>query len=79
MKYNIRGNKIDVTEAIDKYIKEKLSRLDKYLDDNDEVEAKAVISARGKDQKVEVTIWSGKYNNLSINLQKLHKSFTFEN
>ena len=62
MKYNIRGNKIDVTEAIDKYIKEKLSRLDKYLDDNDEVEAKAVISARGKDQKVEVTIWSGKYN-----------------
>ena len=62
MKYNIRGNKIDVTEAINKYIKEKLSRLDKYLDDNDEVEAKAVISARGKDQKVEVTIWSGKYN-----------------
>ena len=26
MKYNIRGNKIDVTEAIDNYIKEKLSR-----------------------------------------------------
>ena len=33
MKYNIRGNKIDVTEAIDNYIKEKLSRLDKYLDE----------------------------------------------
>lgn len=62
MKYNIRGDKIDVTEAIDSYIKEKLSRLDKYLDDNDEVEAKAVISTKGKDQKVEVTIWSGKYN-----------------
>ncbi len=62
MKYNIRGNKIDVTEAIDEYIKSKLSRLDKYLDDNDEVEAKALISAKGKDQKVEVTIWSGKYN-----------------
>lgn len=62
MRYNIRGNKIDVTEAIDNYIKSKLSKLDKYLDDNDEVEAKAIISARGKDQKVEVTIWSGKYN-----------------
>ena len=62
MKYKILGNKIDVTEAIDSYIKEKLSRLDKYLDDNDEVEAKAVISTKGKDQKVEVTIWSGKYN-----------------
>ena len=62
MRYNIRGNKIDVTEAIDNYIKNKLSKLDKYLDDSDEVEAKAIISARGKDQKVEVTIWSGKYN-----------------
>ena len=62
MKYNIRGNKLEVTEAINEYIKNKLSRITKYLDDNDEVEAKALISAKGKDQKVEVTIWSGKYN-----------------
>ncbi len=62
MKYNIRGNKIDVTEAINDYITSKVSKLEKYLDDNDEVEAKALISARGKEQKVEVTIWSGKYN-----------------
>ena len=62
MKYNIRGNKIDVTEAINDYITSKVSKLEKYLDDNDEVEAKALISTRGKDQKVEVTIWSGKYN-----------------
>lgn len=62
MRYNIRGNKIDVTEAISDYIKSKLSKLEKYLDDNDEVEAKAIVSAKGKDQKVEVTIWSGKYN-----------------
>ena len=62
MKYNIRGNKIEVTEAINDYITSKVSKLEKYLDDNDEVEAKALISARGKDQKVEVTIWSGKYN-----------------
>jgi putative sigma-54 modulation protein len=62
MKYNIRGNKIEVTDAISDYIKSKISKLEKYLDDNDEVEAKALISTRGKDQKVEVTIWSGKYN-----------------
>lgn len=62
MKYNIRGSKIDVTEAINDYIKSKLSKLEKYLDDNEEVEAKALISTKGKDQKVEVTIWSGKYN-----------------
>ena len=62
MKYNIRGNKLEVTDAINEYIKNKLSKVEKYLDDNEEVEAKALISAKGKDQKVEVTIWSGKYN-----------------
>ena len=62
MKYNIRGNKIDVTEAISDYIKNKVSKLEKYLDDNDEVEAKAIVSAKGHNQKVEITIWSGKYN-----------------
>lgn len=62
MKYNIRGNKIDVTEAISDYIKNKVSKLEKYLDDNDEVEAKAIVSAKGRKQKVEITIWSGKYN-----------------
>ena len=60
MKYNIRGNKIDVTEAINDYIESKLSKIEKYFDDD--VEAKAIISARGREQKVEVTIWSGKYN-----------------
>ena len=60
MKYNIRGNKIDVTKAIEDYIKSKLSKVEKYFDDD--IEAKAIISAKGKEQKVEVTIWSGKYN-----------------
>ena len=30
MKYNIRGNKLDVTEAINDYIEDKLSKLEKY-------------------------------------------------
>ena len=60
MKYNIRGNKIDVTESINDYLKSKLSKVEKYFDDD--VEAKAIISAKGREQKVEVTIWSGKYN-----------------
>ena len=62
MKYNIRGNKLEVTDAINDYIEDKLSKVEKYLDDNDVVEAKVIISAKGKEQKVEVTIWSGKYN-----------------
>ncbi len=62
MKYNIRGNKLEVTDSINDYIRSKLSKVEKYLDDNDVVEAKVLISAKGKDEKVEVTIWSGKYN-----------------
>ena len=62
MKYNIRGKKIEVTDAIRDYMASKIERLEKYLDDNDEAEAKAVVSTKGKEQKVEVTIWSGKYN-----------------
>ena len=52
MKYNIRGNKIDVTAAIEDYIKQKISKVEKYF--NESAEAKAIISAKGKDQKVEV-------------------------
>lgn len=62
MKYNIRGNKIEVTEAINDYIQNKISKLEKYLEDNKDMEAKVIISTKGKNQKVEVTIWSGKYN-----------------
>ena len=61
MKYNIRGNKIEVTDSIKDYLEEKLSKIEKYFDDEG-AEVKAVISTKGKDQKIEVTIWSGKYN-----------------
>lgn len=61
MKYNIRGNKIEVTDSIKDYLEEKLSKIEKYFDDEG-AEVKAVISTKGKDQNIEVTIWSGKYN-----------------
>ena len=60
MKYNIRGNKLEVTDAINDYLQNKLARVEKYFDDD--VEAKVIISAKDREQKVEVTIWSGKYN-----------------
>lgn len=70
MKYNIRGNKLDVTKSIKDYIEGKLARVDKYLDDSSKVEAKVIISARGIEQKVEVTIWSGKYN---VRAEEIHE------
>ena len=56
MKFNIRGNKMDITPAIKSYIEEKIGRLDKYLENPNDITANVVTKVRGKDQIVEVTI-----------------------
>lgn len=62
MKYIIRGENIDVTSSIKKYIEEKLSKMDKYFDSAELVEARVLISVTGINQKVEVTlVGTGKY------------------
>lgn len=61
MKYVIRGENVEVTEAIKNYIEDKLSRMDKYFDDPAKVETKVVFSVNGIDQKLEVTINGNKY------------------
>ena len=56
MKMNIRGSKIKITSAINDYIENKIGKLDKYLENPDEVTANIVVKVKGKDQTVEVTI-----------------------
>ncbi|MBO6195080.1 MAG: ribosome-associated translation inhibitor RaiA [Bacilli bacterium] len=56
MKYIIRGQKIDNTDAIKQYIESKLSKLDKYFDNADEIEATVLTKVHGRDQVIEVTI-----------------------
>ncbi len=56
MKINIRGNKIEVTDAIRSYIENKIGKLEKYFDNNDEITANVVIRVRNIEQIVEVTI-----------------------
>jgi len=56
MKTNIHGNKIKITSAINDYIENKLGKLDKYLENPDEVTASVLVKVKGKDQTVEVTI-----------------------
>ena len=56
MKYNIRGEKVEITEAIKSYIVEKIGKLEKYFDNFEDVEANVVIKIRGKEQKMEITI-----------------------
>ncbi len=56
MEINIRGEKLKVTKAIQEYAKEKLSRINKYIGDSDNIRASVLISVKGHNQKVEVTI-----------------------
>ena len=54
MEVLVRGNKIDITDAIKDYVKEKLSKLDKYT--LDDTTATVLVKIRNYSQKVEVTI-----------------------
>ena len=60
MKYNIRGDKMVITDAIKDYTENKLSRLEKYFKDDD-IKANVLARVRGKSQIVEVTIPTSKY------------------
>ena len=56
MKINIRATKIEITDAIREYTEKKLSKLNKYFDDDNVIGANVVIKPSGAMQKVEITI-----------------------
>lgn len=56
MKFNIHGKKVEITDSIRAYIEEKISKLDKYLSNPEEITAKVVVRISGREQIVEVTI-----------------------
>ena len=60
MKYNIRGDRMVVTDAIRDYAEEKLGRLEKYFKD-DNITANVLTRVRGNSQIVEVTIPTSKF------------------
>ena len=55
MKFNIRGSKLEVTDAIKSYIEEKLGRLNKYFEKPDDFTANVLVRTTNKNQIVEVT------------------------
>lgn len=56
MEIIIRGDKIEITDAMKDYINEKLKKLDKYLEKSEDVRASIVIKIKGHQQTVEITI-----------------------
>ena len=55
MEILIRGKSVEITDSMKSYVKEKLSKLDKYLVDQ-KAKATVLVKVRGYTQKVEVTI-----------------------
>ena len=55
MRINIRGSKIEITDAIKNYIEEKIGRLERYFDAED-ITANVVVRIDGIYQAAEVTI-----------------------
>ena len=60
MKYNIRGDKLAVTDAINNYVESKLDRLNKYFKEDD-ILANVLLRVRGNSQIIEVTIPTDKF------------------
>ena len=60
MKYNIRGDKLVVTDAINNYVESKLDRLNKYFKEDD-ILANVLRRVRGNSQIIEVTIPTDKF------------------
>ena len=60
MKYNIRGDKLEITDAINNYVESKLDRLNKYFKDED-ILANVLLRVRGNSQIIEVTIPTDKF------------------
>ncbi len=58
---NIRGDKIDITEAIRNYVNEKLVRLDRYFEEPSKIDAHVLVKVKNGEQIIEVTIPTTKY------------------
>ncbi len=61
MKLNIRGDKIQLTKSIKDYIEEKIGKLDKYFNTNNEITCYVVIKVKNDIQTIEVTLPSDKF------------------
>ncbi len=56
MNINIRGDKIKITNAIEDYIFNKTEKLNRFFENNDNMDAYVKVHAKNNNQKVEVTI-----------------------
>lgn len=56
MKYNIRGENVEVTGAMKEYIEKKVSKLERYFDTPPASDVNVNLSVYKEEQKIEITI-----------------------
>lgn len=56
MKISIHGDHVKITEAIKEYVEEKLSKLEKYFDESNDIDVIVKVRLRGVLQIIEVTV-----------------------
>lgn len=56
MKFNIRGENIEVTGAIKEYVEKKISKLERYFDSAPNTDVHVNLSVYNDEQRIEVTI-----------------------
>lgn len=61
MNIKIHGDKVKITPAIKSYIEEKISKLNKYFESPEEIEAKVLVRIKNNDQIIEVTVPTQKF------------------
>ena len=56
MEIIIHGDKLKITDAMKDYIEEKLEKLNKYLENSDNVRTTVIVKVKNHEQRVEITI-----------------------
>ena len=61
MNLKIRGEKLEITNAMKEYASNKINKLSKYLEQEEQVQSNILFKKQGVKQKVEITIPLKKY------------------
>lgn len=72
MKLNIRGEKVTVTQSMKSYITEKLSKMDKFFENPEEITVNVLVKIKGLEQIIEVTAPTKKF---TLRAEESHEDF----
>ncbi|NMA90699.1 MAG: ribosome-associated translation inhibitor RaiA [Amphibacillus sp.] len=70
MNYNIRGENVEVTDAIKAYVEKKVGKLERYFESSPTSDVKVNLSVYNEEQKIEVTI---PMTNLLLRAEEKHE------